>query len=149
MVVRKLLVGLILAATAIFSVALAFERSSRTDEGDVHALPQAPGESSAVEGPLFGMNPEARAAAAIVLIASLCVAAATWYRPNRRWLLPVTALAMSVFVFFDIREVVHQLNESNTGLGVAAMVMAALHAGSAVVALILLWKPGGSTVLLE
>ena len=56
----------------------------------------------------------------------LAALAATRFGRLRGFLLAV-ALVTLVWAAFDIREVVHQLDESRTGIAVVAMTVAALH----------------------
>ena len=50
---------------------------------------------------------------------------------------------MGVFAVVDLREVIHQLDESNTGLAIVAGTVAILHGASAVTAVVLRRRSGG------
>jgi len=161
---RKLLVGLIVVATVVFGIAVAFERS----DADVHATSTEPhteegggeethtdesgeggeegvtsesSESATDEGTILGVNPEATPIVVLVVLASLALAAAIWLRPGWRWLLLVAAVGMLIFAVLDVREATHQFNEANTGLGISALFVAGLHAAAGLIALLLLRQP--------
>jgi hypothetical protein len=51
------------------------------------------------------------------------------------WLAAGTALTMAAFTTLDIREVIHQLDESRTGLAALATAVALLHVLAAAVAI--------------
>jgi hypothetical protein len=80
---------------------------------------------SDVESPLLVM-------AAVVV--SLVLAGLVWRRPDRP-LLIVIAVVAAAFAVLDAAEVAHQLDEDNTGLALLAGLVAALHAGAAVLAI--------------
>jgi hypothetical protein len=66
----------------------------------------------------------------LVLVAvavSLILALAVWLRPNHTLLHLLVAVAMLVFAALDIREAIHQGEESNGGLLLFASLVAALH----------------------
>lgn len=69
---------------------------------------------------------------------SLLLAAGCWLRPGWRWLLVLTAVVMASFAVLDLREVVHQFDESNMGLGVVALAVMLLHLAAAITAGVLL-----------
>ena len=50
---------------------------------------------------------------------------------------------MGVFAVVDLREVIHQLDESNTGLAIVAGTVAILHGASAVTAVVVRRRSGG------
>lgn len=82
----------------------------------------------------LGINVEAVPFIILAAFASLALAAGAWLRPRWVGMLVVLALAMLIFGVLDIREVAHQSDESQTGLGVLAGAIAALHLAAAVVA---------------
>jgi len=163
---RKLLVGLIVVATVVFGIAVAFERSdadvhspgtqphteegsgeeTHTDEGGEEEAPLGTSGSATDEGTILGVNPEATPIVVLVVVASFALAVAIWLRPGWGWLLLVAAIGMLVFVVLDVREGVHQFSESNTGLGISALVVAALHGAAALIALLLLRQPKTAAV---
>jgi hypothetical protein len=156
---RALLVALLVASTVAFVVGVSIERSS----ADTHAEPAAAtqggegGESSAEhaaeagadeghaetarretdEGAsesFFGVDYEATPFVALVVLFSLGLAAAVWLRPRWALLLGAVAVAMVVFAALDVREVVHQLDESKGGLALLAGVVAVGHLAAAALA---------------
>ena len=163
---RKLLVGLIVVATVVFGIAVAFERSNaevhptgtephteegggeetHTDEGGEEGVPSESNESATDEGTILGVNPEATPIVVLVVVASLALAAAIWLRPGWRWLLLVAAIGMLIFAVLDVREAIHQLNEANTGLGISALIVAGLHATAGLIALLLVRQPSAGAI---
>lgn len=153
--VRKLLVGLIVVSTLAFGIAVALERSngdvdsegaSRTEEPggeethtDEGAEPVSSGSTASAtdEGTILGVDPEATPFVILVVVASLALAGAIRFRPGWRWLLLVAAIGMLVFAVLDVREAVHQFDEGAPGLGIAASVIAVLHALAGAIALLL------------
>jgi hypothetical protein len=93
-----------------------------------------------------GVDPESTPLVAFAIVASLLLAAGCWFQPQWRWLLVVTAVAMAAFVVLDLRELIHQLDESNTGLAVMAVVVAILHVAAAVTAVTLRRRSSGREV---
>jgi hypothetical protein len=59
----------------------------------------------------------------------------------RGFLLAVTVIAL-LWAALDVREVIHQLDESRTGIAVVAMTVAVLHVAAAVVSGRLARQPG-------
>lgn len=150
---NRVLAVLIVAATVVFAVGVAIERSqeSGSESGveETHAE-GAGGEGEAAEGgetqvsaegahsesseKLLGIDPESVGLVIVAVLASLALAAAIWLRPDLGGLLLVTALAMFVLAALDVRELVHQLDESRTGLALLVAVVVLLHASAAVIA---------------
>lgn len=126
-------VVLIVAATALFVVGVAAERA----RGDTHAAAESHEEVSHSDEKVAGVNTESWPLVGLAAAGSLLLAAAVWRRPRRRAALAVTAAAMAAFTVFDVREVVHQLDESAAGLAMLALVVAELHAAAAVVAVMM------------
>jgi hypothetical protein len=71
------------------------------------------------------------------VIASLLLALAIWFRPEQTLLFLLVAAAMLLFAALDIREAIHQSDESNSGLEVLASVIALLHLAAGGLALYL------------
>jgi hypothetical protein len=156
---RQLLVGVIVVATVVFGIAVTFERSDAdvhpsgtTSSGEsggetTHSGEGEAGESagssgsSTDEGTILGVDPESSPIIVLVVTASLCLAAVIWLRPDWRWLLVITAIGMLIFAVLDVRELVHQFAEARTGLGISALLVAALHVSAASIALLLLRQP--------
>lgn len=155
MTLRTLLVALVALATIGFVTGTSIERhnarheSAAQLEAEGRTTPRS-GESPAAhaaEGarapataeahkelrPL-GVDVEAVPFIVVAAAASLALAAAAWRRPRRLGLLAVLALAMLIFGLLDIREVVHQSDESQTALAILAAVVGALHLAAAATA---------------
>jgi hypothetical protein len=145
--IRRLLVSLILLSTVAFAVGAIVEHSSgeravggsgEAGEGGAEVAPVSEGsEEPKGEEILFGTDPESTSLVVLAIVASLLLAAGCWFRPEWRWLLVVTAFAMAAFAVLDLREVIHQLDESDAGLASVAGAVATLHVAAAVTAVIL------------
>jgi hypothetical protein len=161
--IRRLLVSLIVLSTVAFAVGAivehsrgelaaegsgteapagegdgAVEGSGEVGEGGGEVAPISEGsEEPNAEETLFGNDPESTPLVLLAIVASLLLAAGCWFRPEWRWLLVVTAFAMAAFAVLDLREVIHQLDESDTGLASVAGAVATLHVAAAVTAVIL------------
>ena len=83
---------------------------------------------------LLGVNPESTGLLVVAAAASLLLAAGVWFFGASPLLLGVVALAMAAFGALDVREVVHQANESRTGLMLLAALVAILHFAAAMLA---------------
>ena len=142
---RGLLVVLLVLSTALFAAGVIAERAS----GDEHAGTPAgeevqahTGEESAThsEEPgeeneaVLGIDLESTPLVVLAVVVGLVAAAlaATRYGtvPGFLGAVAVVALAWAVL---DVREVFHQLDESQTGIAIVAAVVAALHLGVAAV----------------
>jgi hypothetical protein len=142
----RLLVVLVVAATALFVAGVAAERArGETGRAPVaHHTETEGGETGgeAAEGghaseSVAGVNAESWPLVALAAAASLALAAAVWRRPGWRLALALTAGAMALFALLDVREVAHQLAESAVGLAVVAAAVAALHGAAAAVAVMM------------
>ena len=89
---------------------------------------------------LFGINPESAGLTAAVAAVSLLLAVLLVARPGKGLLVAVAMIGL-VFAALDLREGIHQANESNTGLLVIALVTGLLHLGVAVAAAVGLRTP--------
>jgi hypothetical protein len=85
------------------------------------------------EAKLFGINPEAVGLVIAAVLASLALAAAVWLRRIPVVLLAIVGFGV-VFAGFDVREVLHQIDQARASLIAIAIVLAALHALVAVLA---------------
>jgi hypothetical protein len=159
---RTVLATLIVLATGAFVIGTALERNdthpaergapSEHAEGEQAESERAEGasESGAAEHveaseelKPFGIDVEAAPFVALAAIASLALAFAAWRWPTAIALLALVAVAMAAFAVLDVREVVHQADEDNSGLAVLAAVVALLHlAAAAVAALMIRDAPG-------
>jgi hypothetical protein len=151
--IRKLLVSLIVLSTVAFAVGAIVEHSSGEsahdqggeavegsgeagEGGEVAPISEGSEEPNGEET-LFGNDPESTPLVVLAIVASLLLASGCWFRPEWRWLLVVTAFAMAAFAVLDLREVIHQLDESGAGLASVAGAVATLHVAAAVTAVIL------------
>ena len=161
MVLRPLLVGLIVVATALFVVGVAIERGSGEagHHGAAVATPsgahdesageqagrevagaeskgEAAGSEAGGESELrpLGIDVEAWPFVVLAAVVSLALALGVWLRPGTRWLLALVAVAMLAFGVLDVREVFHQLDVDENGLAILAGGVAALHLAAALVA---------------
>ncbi|HKE78504.1 MAG TPA: hypothetical protein VKB54_04315 [Solirubrobacteraceae bacterium] len=150
----RVLVGLIVAGTVALVVGVAVERHQTVETPTQRAVEGGSagrvGESTAegeeaerrservghVESSerLLGVDPESTGVLGVAVVVSLLLAAAVWWRGGSPLVLGGIAAAMAAFCALDIREVVHQVNESRTGLAVLAGGVAALHAAAALLA---------------
>lgn len=146
MLLRTALVALMVLATAGFVVGTSLERHNGTTSPASRETPsehaaegarssESTGESAAGEThkelrPL-GIDVEAVPFVILAALVSLGLAAGAWLKPHWLGLLIALALAMLVFGVLDLREVVHQRAESQTGLAVLAAAIAALHCAAA------------------
>jgi hypothetical protein len=76
---------------------------------------------------LVGIDPESTALVVLAIVGSLVLAAAVWLWPEAIPVLAMAGLAMFFFCALDIREAVHQWDESRGGLMALALGVAALH----------------------
>jgi hypothetical protein len=141
---RLVLVALIVAATALFAIGTAVERSERDEhaepaahvesesgeEGEAHE--PTPHEESSEE--ILGIDPESTGLVATAVALSLALAAAAWWGFERPQVLWLVAAAMLAFAVLDIREIAHQIDESRGGVATLAGAVAALHLTAAALA---------------
>jgi hypothetical protein len=80
---------------------------------------------------LLGVNPESTGLLVVAVLASLLLAAGVVLFGASSTVLGVVALAMAAFGALDVREVVHQADESRTGLMLLAALVAVLHFAAA------------------
>lgn len=80
---------------------------------------------------LLGIDPESTVLVVLAIVGSLALAAAVWSWPEAIPVLALVGLAMLFFCALDIREAVHQSDESNGGLMALALTVAALHLAAA------------------
>jgi hypothetical protein len=83
---------------------------------------------------LLGVNPESTVLLVVAVVASLLLAAGVWWLGASPIVLGIVALAMAAFGALDVREVVHQADESRTGLMLLAALVAVLHFAAAALA---------------
>jgi hypothetical protein len=141
MYLRKLLVALIVVATACFVVGTTIERNSADTHKEAPVSAESTGEAAGhteaggseknAEARILGIDIEAVPFVILAALGSLALAAAIWLRPNLVPLLLVAAAAMLAFAVLDIREVAHQAEEDRAGLAAFAGVIALLHLAAA------------------
>lgn len=94
---------------------------------------------------ILGINPESTAAIAAAVVISLLLAVALWFSDTPGVLI-VAAIFALLFAALDLREVVHQLQESRISLVVIALAAALLHGAVVVLAGLSLTQRSSSTV---
>jgi hypothetical protein len=165
---------LLVAATILFVVGTSMERSqARTGEQQEASAVERPAgeagehrESEAAEGQsnaategtdehasseesgeeLVGINPESAGLTAVVAAVSLLLAALLIVWPRRGLLVAVVVVGLA-FAALDVREGIHQANESSTGLLAIALVTGLLHLGAALAAAAALRSPRGAVAM--
>jgi len=96
---------------------------------------------------ILGVDTESLALSVLAVVASLVLASAVWLgRWSRLVLLAVAGFGL-VFAAGDIRELVHQLNESNAGLAAIAAVLIGLHLAVTALAAALFPRRGSASGL--
>jgi len=91
---------------------------------------QPAGTETSEESRLLGIDPESTALVVVGVLASIALAVAVW-RTRSRGVLWAALVFGLVFAALDIRELLHQADESNGGLVVLAGAVAVLHLGVA------------------
>jgi ascorbate-specific PTS system EIIC-type component UlaA len=132
---RAALVLLLVGSGLLFLIGSTIERhqhhrqqpataeTSSGESGAEHAA-ESDGEAGVT---ILGVDTESLALSVLAVVASLVLACAVWFgRWTRLVLLAVAGFGL-VFAAGDIRELVHQLNESNAGLAAIAAVLTGLH----------------------
>jgi hypothetical protein len=148
---RWILVALLVASTALFAVGVIAERSDadehaqaasvRTEEPSesvepegAHADRDEPGQAETDEA-VLGVDLESTPLVVLAVIVSLGLAVLTGTRFGQlTGVLSAIALVALVWAVLDIREVLHQADESRTGIALVAAAVAILHVAAAVVA---------------
>ena len=143
---RAVLVMLLVAATALFAVGAIAERSQRhgSTGAEVHATgeSQEAGETGEAgethtdaSEAVLGVDPESTPLIVLAVLVGLGLAALVASRLGRLpGVLIAVALIAIAWAALDVREVVHQLDESRTGIAVIAMAVAVLHVAAALLA---------------
>jgi hypothetical protein len=158
---RRWLAVLIVLSAGLFAVGASIERNKSGESGHNEAKAAEPspaesggethsesgGETHAKSGgeahsesseDIFGINPESTGLVIAAVVAAVLLAAAVWLSALPLLLLGVMAFGL-VFAVFDVREVVHQVNESREGLVVIAAVLAVIHLSVSALA-VLVWR---------
>jgi Flp pilus assembly protein TadB len=149
---RSVLAGLIVVATVAFVIGTSIERGdSEANHAEGGAESGESAEHRAAEGTdqagagereeefmPFGIDIEAAPFIVLAAVASLALALVAWLRPRAIALLALVGIAMLAFAVLDVRESVHQTDESNTALAILAAIIALLHLGAAAVAMLMI-----------
>ncbi|MFN2595412.1 MAG: hypothetical protein ABR579_11050 [Actinomycetota bacterium] len=155
---RAALVLLLIVSAALFATGAAVERHQRaqgtagasetagttegssetggeTNPSEPHQTAgEVPGESSE---DLFGINPEATWIVVLGVAISVLLALAAWLREQP--IVLVIALGLGLLLAaLDLREMVHQIDESRASLVSISLVLALLHLAVASIAIVLL-----------
>jgi hypothetical protein len=146
---RRTLVVLLVASTALFAVGAIAERSDAAHKEAPSAHAREAGESSEVHAgngeavevhagngeAVGGVDVESTPLVVLAVAAGLALAGLAATRFGRlAGVLVAIALIALAWAALDVREVVHQLDESRTGIALVAAVVAILHVASAAVA---------------
>lgn len=154
---RTTLALLLVASAVLFAIGTTLERNQEdthpepaaTAESEEHAEGEegeAGEEQAASEGAaeeesseeILGIDIESPFFVALGVATSLALAAGVWLL-RRRELLLVAGLFAVAFTVLDVRELLHQLDESNEGIALLVILIALLHA-AAVAAAALLYR---------
>jgi hypothetical protein len=91
----------------------------------------------------LGINVESTGVIALAAIASAIVAGLVWLRAGCAiWAL--TAVFAAAFAVFDIAEIAHQTDRSDTALAILASIVVVLHAAAAITTVIALRWPAAT-----
>lgn len=140
---RQIAAGLLVIGALLLLIGVSNEstganpshESSESTEGHVETGTEAsetavPATDNHTESKVLGIDTESNAAVAAALAISLLLAALIVFVEARVFVVAVAVFALA-FTVFDIAEVAHQLNASETGLAIVAVVVAIAHLGSA------------------
>ena len=133
----RLLVVLLVLSTALFAAGAIAERSSTGEHAGTPAVEEVEahaGESSEESEAVLGVDLESTPLVVLGVALGLAGAAlaATRYGTLPGFLVAVTVVALA-WAVLDIREFLHQLDESQTGIALVAAIVAALHLAVAAV----------------
>jgi hypothetical protein len=147
---------LLVTSAALFAVGTAIEHGQRDQhKTEVSAPSSTSGETGGESGEeqghetgpsagtgtssekIAGIDPESWPLVGLAIAISLALAAGLYVRRSRPWLVAAAGFA-AVFAAGDIRELVHQLDESRTTVATIAGVLIALHTLAALVAVVAL-----------
>ena len=152
--IRLFLGVLLVVSGALFAIGAGIERSQTHESAPTTEISPSPAEAgggeTSGESPapttepahvettgssetLLGINPESTALVIVAILASLALALGVRFWGHRPVLFAALVFGV-VFAALDVRELVHQVHESRTGLVILALVLAMLHAGVSVVA---------------
>jgi len=100
------------------------------DEAAEPAGGEAGHDASAEEERILGVDVESPGAVVLAVAVPVALAGGLWIR-RQRWLAIAAVGVAVVFAVFDVAEIAHQLDDSQTGLAVLAGVIAAGHLAAA------------------
>ena len=134
----KTLVALLIASTALFTVAVLAERAQANESTAVteaHTGEASEDAHAETKEKLLGIDTESTPLVVVAAIAGLGLAALAASRFGRAPAVLLTiAIVMAAWAALDVREAVHQLDESNTGIALLAIAVAILHLAAAALA---------------
>jgi hypothetical protein len=108
---------------------------AESEEGEEHAASEgSTAEESSEE--ILGIDIESPFFVALGVATSLALAAGVWLLRRREFLLVVGLFAVA-FTVLDVRELLHQLDETNEGIALLVIVIALLHAAAVAAAAVL------------
>jgi uncharacterized oligopeptide transporter (OPT) family protein len=146
---RVLLAGLLVVSAVLFAVGSTLERHQHRTETTAATHQEGSSGESGGEGTantethaekgvtLLGINTESLGLEIVAIVASLALAAAALLLRQRLVLVAIIAFAL-VFAAGDVRELVHQINESHAGIAAIAAILIVLHLSVAATAAVLL-----------
>jgi uncharacterized membrane protein AbrB (regulator of aidB expression) len=132
---HRTLVALLVVSTGLFAIGAVAERShgaqSRAAEAR-EAHPEDVASDVDERETVLGVDPESTALVVLAVLAGLGLAALTLTRFGRLpgFLLAVALIALA-WSALDVREVIHQIDESRTGIAIVAIGIAGLHLAAA------------------
>ena len=109
------------------------EPGDEADEGSESEGGEAGHDESSEEETVLGLDVESPATVTLAVLASIVLAAGLWFTTRRAPAVAAAAVGV-LFAVFDIAEVLHQLDESSTGLALLAATIAVGHAAAAALA---------------
>lgn len=150
---RLAAIVLVVVGASLFALGTSIEKDRHHDEPSVNAEAQGDShdeagesaeqreaegadehsEANESEGKILGIDRESAGLVVLAVVALLALAALLWQRPSRGLWLAVGLMALA-FAIFDVAEVIHQFDESDSGLAVLAALVALAHVGAAAVA---------------
>jgi hypothetical protein len=156
---RVLLAGLLVVSAVLFAVGSTLERHQRGKESTVASHQEGSGGESGGESgttaraetheekgvTLLGINTESLGLEILAIVSSLLLAAAAWFLGRPLVLLAIIGFAL-VFAAGDVRELAHQINESQAGIAAIAGTLIVLHLAVAGLAALLLARRGDGAV---
>jgi uncharacterized oligopeptide transporter (OPT) family protein len=152
---RAVLAGLLVVSAVLFAVGSTIERHQKKSESTVATHQEGSGGESSGESAtashkekgvtLLGINTESLGLEILAIVSSLLLAAAVWLLRSRLVLLAIIGFGL-VFAAGDVRELVHQINDSHAGIAAIAATLIVLHLIVAGTAAVLLARRSDGTV---